>query len=134
MSRADGVLVVSLAYKWFDMIASGDKLEEYRGGNWASRILSDKTLAEVWWQKEGFDDPNDFHGYHTLRAQRAYSGVWLERKIQRIRWGTPRPEWSGETVSGSCFVIELAPELLPPAVNRAEGHGGTAMLGGFEKT
>lgn len=31
MSRADGVLVVVLNRKWFDMIEAGEKLEEYRG-------------------------------------------------------------------------------------------------------
>lgn len=36
MSRADGILVVSLTHKWFDMIASGEKLEEWE----ASRATS----------------------------------------------------------------------------------------------
>jgi len=124
MSRVDGVLVVSLTHKWFDMIASGEKLEEYRGGNWTTRLLSSGTLAsvydelcggtvedpnKVWWGDGNFKNATDFHPYHTFRAQRAYSGVWLERKIRKIRWGKPRPEWSGETVTGDCFVIELDP-------------------------
>lgn len=33
----------------------------------------------------------------------------LTRKIKRIRWGQPRPEWSGDTVTGACFIIELEP-------------------------
>jgi len=120
MSRADGVLVVSLTYRWFDMIASGEKLEEYRGKDWRERLLSDTAFQDadgVPQCKDGFcaeavlmgPDWHDFHPYHTLRAQRAYTGVWLERKIRRIRWGTPRPEWSGGTVSGPCFVIEIEP-------------------------
>ena len=112
MSRADGVLVVSLTYRWFDMIASGEKLEEYRGVHWADRLMSDKFLYNCC---VGYPDSlvgadgDDFHPYHTLRAQRAYTGLWLERKILRIRWGNPRPEWSGGTVTGECFVIELEP-------------------------
>ena len=120
MSRADGVLVVSLTHKWFDMIASGEKLEEYRGKNWWKRLLSDSAFHDsdgVPQCKDEFyaeavlmgPDWHDFHQYQTLRAQRAYSGVWLERKIRRIRWGKPRPEWSGETVNGDCFIIELDP-------------------------
>ena len=110
MSRADGILVISLAFRWWDMIQSGEKLEEYRGAGWADRLIS----AEV--RKD--PHPDDLHHpwggfyvpYHTLRAQRAYTGVWLERKIRRIRWGTPRPEWSGGLVPASdCFVIELEP-------------------------
>ena len=44
MSRADGVLRVVLAGRWFDMIESGEKLEEYRNGSeyWANRLLSDR--------------------------------------------------------------------------------------------
>lgn len=115
MSRADGVLVVSLTHKWFDMIASGEKLEEYRGKNWWVRLSKYTgcaadliTLDGCLKSSQGLR-PFDFHPYHTLRAQRAYSGVWLERKIRRIRWGKPRPEWSGETVAGDCFIIELDP-------------------------
>jgi hypothetical protein len=99
MSRANGVLVVSLTYKWWDMIASGEKLEEYRGENWIDRLLTGIVPK---------DHPNaTFAPYHTLRAQRGYTGVWLERKIKRIRWGPPRPEWAGDTVTGDCFIIEL---------------------------
>jgi len=112
MSRADGVLVVSLTFRWWDMIESGEKLEEYRGVAWADRVLSGKflfynTLPYPLVLTQVRD--SDFHVYHTLRAQRGYTGVWLERKIRRIRWGTPRPEWSGDTVTGECFVIELEP-------------------------
>ena len=39
MSRADGVLRVVLTGKWFDMIESGEKLEEYQGKHWAKRLL-----------------------------------------------------------------------------------------------
>ena len=114
MSRADGILVVSLTYSWWDMIESGEKLEEYRSynlaengvdspGSWFAKLCTVPYLHP--WHKE-----QQFTPYHTLRAQRAYTGVWLERKIRRIRWGTPRPEWSGGTITGECFVIELEPK------------------------
>ena len=120
MSRADGVLVVSLTYRWFDMIERGEKLEEYRRRKWETRLLTESGiksldvfcpklapgLGVVEWSSE---IKSDFRPYHTLRAQRAYTGVWLERKIRRIRWGKPRPEWSGDTVTGPCFIIELEP-------------------------
>lgn len=112
MSRVDGVLVVSLTHKWFDMIARGEKLEEYRGAHWAGRLLTEcgKMLRR---NDVGFGELSVVHGdferYTVFRAQRAYSGVWLERKIKCVRWGKPRPEWSGETVTGDCFIIELDP-------------------------
>ena len=96
MSRADGVLTVVLTRRWFDMIESGEKLEEYRGDHWATRL---------------FGKPGHWHPYHTLRAFDGYrkGRRVLERKIRCIRRGTPRPEWSGDTVTGECFVIELYP-------------------------
>ena len=103
MSRADGVLRVVLTGKWFDMIESGEKLEEYRGAHWGKKLL------------DGFAPAHHlvaiFRPYHTLVASRGYTSRTLTRKINRIRWGKPRPEWSGDTVTGECFIIELeAPE------------------------
>jgi len=109
MSRADGVLRVVLTGKWFDMIESGEKLEEYRGEHWKRRLLqrwaADNRMCSEW--REGYD----FRDFHTLVASRGYTSRTLTRKITRIRWGAPRPEWSGDTVTGECFIIELeAPE------------------------
>lgn len=99
MSRADGVLRVVLTGRWFDMIDRGEKLEEYREGSayWAERLVAGMYT----------DGQMYFYPYHTLVASRGYTKRTLTRKIKRIRWGTPRPEWSGDTVTGECFVIEL---------------------------
>lgn len=100
MSRADGVLRVVLTGRWFDMIERGKKLEEYREGSsyWLGRLLRDGCT----WAASA-----EIFPYHTLVASRGYTKRTLTRKIKRIRWGTPRPEWSGDTVTGECFVIEL---------------------------
>lgn len=110
VSRQDGILRVVLTGKWFDTIECGEKLEEYRHSHWAPRLLSERgkilrrnnvefrQLSEV---------RGDFASYHTLVASRGYTSRILTRKIKRIRWGAPRPEWSGDTVTGDCFVIEL---------------------------
>ena len=110
MSRADGVLRVVLTGKWFDMVESGEKMEEYRGAHWAEKLVSGRfkngtTLP--WSVTIPTLKPSDFHPYHTLVASRGYTSRTLTRKIKRIRWGTPRPEWSDDTVTGDCFVIEL---------------------------
>jgi hypothetical protein len=102
------------------MIESGEKLEEYRGDSatWCSRLLTQegwrvlrtgKPDEELDWLDNSckYNTTSHFHKYEIFRAQRGYTGVWLERKIKRIRWGTPRPEWSGDTVTGPCFIIEL---------------------------
>lgn len=102
MSRADGVLRVVLTGKWFDMIERGEKLEEYREGSahWTERLVAGMYT----------DGQMRFCHYHTLVASRGYTSRTLTRKINRIRWGTPRPEWSGDTVTGECFIIELEPK------------------------
>lgn len=99
MSRKDGVLRVVLTGKWFDMIEIGEKLEEYREGSiyWMKRLLCGSYT----------NCSTDIFPYHTLVASRGYTPRTLTRKIKRIRWGTPRPEWSGDTVTGDCFIIEL---------------------------
>lgn len=99
MSRSDGVLRVVLTGKWFDMIERGEKREEYREGSpyWAERLITGMYQ----------DSSMDIFQYHTLVASRGYTSRTLTRKIRRIRWGTPRPEWSGDTVTGECFIIEL---------------------------
>jgi hypothetical protein len=106
VSRADGILRVVLTGKWFDMIESGEKLEEYRESHWAGRLLQE-YVREQWPRPLWAFAPSDYEPYHTLIASRGYTSRTLTRKIKRIRWGMPRPEWSGDTVKGDCFVIEL---------------------------
>ena len=103
MSRADGVLRVVLTGKWFDMIESGEKMEEYRGRHWAKRLM-----LTPW--RHPASPLAMYVPYHTLVASRGYTSRTLTRKIKRIRWGSPRPEWSGDTVTGDCFIIELEKE------------------------
>jgi len=130
MSRADGVLRVVLTGKWFDMIERGEKVEEYRkdSNTWCSRLLTQKgweilrtgrpeeDLEWLEWSEfaPGYHFVSGachFRKFHTLVASRGYTSRTLTRKIKRIRWGAPRPEWSGDTVTGDCFIIELeAPE------------------------
>lgn len=107
MSRADGVLRVVLTGKWFDMIESGEKLEEYRGGHWENKLLT--TAGRNFAMAYGYDklEPQHFHPYRFLEVSRGYTHHALLRPIKRIRWGKPRPEWSGDTVTGECFIIEL---------------------------
>lgn len=118
MSRADRVLRVVLTGKWFDMIERGEKLEEYREAHWCHRLMThDGCIAiarglELEHRKQPWRlDASHFIPYHTLVASRGYTSRTLTRKIKCIRWGKPRPEWSGDTVTGACFIIELeAPE------------------------
>ena len=114
MSRKDGVLRVVLTGKWFDMIESGEKLEEYRGAHWCHRLMTHEGCIAIA-RGLGLEhikqpwglDPSHFIPYRALVASRGYTSRTLTRKIKRIRWGRPRPEWSGDTVTGDCFIIEF---------------------------
>lgn len=117
MGRQDGILRVVLTGKWFDMIERGEKLEEYREGSayWAQRLLDEDARAFLVDESGNCEGVQSVHSdrifqYHTLVASRGYTARTLTRKIRRIRWGTLRPEWSGDTVTGDCFVIELEDE------------------------
>ena len=107
MSRADGVLRVVLTGKWFDMIERGEKLEEYRGAHWEPKLLT--TAGRNFAAARGYFqlEPQHFYPYAFLEASRGYTHHTLLRRIKRIRFGTPRPEWSGDAVTGECFIIEL---------------------------
>lgn len=119
MSRADGVLRVVLTGKWFDMIECGEKREEYRTDSnaWCSRLLTQKGWEILrtgrpeddldWLDTSRTFSTMHFRMFHTVIASRGSTARTLTRKIRRIRWGLPRPEWSGDTVTGPCFVIEL---------------------------
>ena len=116
MSRKDGILDLVVKAAPFRDLKSGVKREEYRGSQWAKKILSERgailrrNLVEF---RELSEVRGDFFPYHTARISLGYAHdrESFTRKIKHIRWGKPRPEWSGDTVTGECFIIELeAPE------------------------
>jgi len=138
MSRADRILVVVLKAQPFRDIEAGVKLEEYRGANWAKRILSSACYHMLWrhkirpdampWQKaENPTSRHDFHPYHTLRAFLGYAKdrPMIERPITHIDWGLPNPTWTYGIVSpGECFRIHLEPKTTQICV----GSSGAGML------
>ena len=117
MSRKDGILDLVVKAAPFCDLESGAKLEEYRGSQWAKKILSERgailrrNLVEF---RELSEVRGDFFPYHTARISLGYAHnrESFTRKIKRIRWGKPNPAWTYGIVSaGECFIIELeAPE------------------------
>ena len=80
-----------LDYKWFDMIATGEKQEEYREMTdyWKKRI----------WKKRGEIDSVCFH--------RGYSPVTITRRVSAIVQDAGREEWGAEPLT-LYYVIKLA--------------------------
>lgn len=116
MSRKDGILDLVVKTAPFRDLKSGEKPEEYRvdapgKSRWRKRLLTE--IAFDLRANHELREDFDFHPYHTTRISLGYAHdrESFTRKIKRIRWGKPRPEWSGDTVTGECFIIELeAPE------------------------
>lgn len=109
MSRKDGVLDLVVKRLPFYGLRSGFKPEEYRGGNWAPKLLvngSSKLLTTDPYLLL----PEDFIPYHTARISLGYmpGRESIMRAIKRIRWGKPNPDWCyGIITVESCFIIEV---------------------------
>jgi len=84
------ILHLTLKKKWFDMIVSGEKREEYREIKpyWIKRL-----------EGKHFDIIRAYNGYHKGRPT-------FDIECKGIRKGIPRPEWF-YGVPELVFVIEL---------------------------
>ena len=79
MAKDNKTLHLVLKRKWWDMIASGEKKEEYRDANhyWAIRLLERQNR----WYSQNIDYPNDFIDWLSFRlahndiAFRSYENV-----------------------------------------------------------
>lgn len=118
------VLNLTLKKKWFDMIASGEKKEEYREIKpyWIKRLLCDletehgytyegasNLLKDVFGY--GYTDKDltfEFQRYHSIRFRNGYSKDAPEILIEckGIEVGNAKPEWS-DNWQGNVFIIKL---------------------------
>jgi hypothetical protein len=89
------VLHLTLKKKWFDMIASGEKKEEYREIKpyWAKRFLSHENML------------NPFF-FVLFRNGYAKDAPEIMLECKGIEISTAKPEWS-DNWQGEVFVIKL---------------------------
>lgn len=90
-------------HKWFDMIASGEKLEEYRAFKpyWTKRLYGIKTLdtkSMMQTKPIAFDSITFHRGYTSTTIERVYKGLTVDMS---------RPEWSENGESKWCYVLLL---------------------------
>jgi len=124
------VLRLVLKREWFDMIASGEKREEYRTINpyWAKRLLAEEMTIQQWqevwlyyaiwnWETDWVfpDDLIRKFGDKKFDAVTFYMGYEKNRPSVTLRWqgceiGKGRPEW-GADPDKHYFVIKLG-EIL----------------------
>jgi len=127
MANQNNTLKLVLTHKWYDMIESGVKTEEYREVTryWGSRLID--NFEYRWKQLTGFYYSEDlnrrfhlelkmgirenirgFKPYTHVQFQRAYpkNPPRMTKAIKSIRIGTGKPELGAEP-NKLYFVIEL---------------------------
>lgn len=121
-------LQLTLKRQWFDLIQSGEKLEEYREikDYWCQRLLTSKEEIE-WgaWEEMINDWQSPFHRHNGPEELMKYFGVSFKNfdfvhfrngyqknapkmtlKIKGISTGAGKPEWGAEP-GKFYFVIKL---------------------------
>lgn len=95
------ILHLTLKKKWFDMIESGEKKEEYRELKeyWASRFLSHNTLLNP------FTHVHFKNGYSKIAPEMMFL-------INSIEIDKAKPGWS-DNWQGDVFVISLGKRIMP---------------------
>ena len=104
------VLHLTLKKKWFDMIASGEKKEEYREHKpyWVKRLMQPGEIKE-------FDMIHFKNGYGK-------HAPWILVKCLGIEFGPCKPEWS-DNAKGTHFIIKLGEILnLSPKLLTTKNH------------
>ena len=99
-------LTLPLKGKWFNMIKSGEKKEEYREitDYYRKRFFDgwDSVKANgIWWYNEKFEQYPTYKYFDTLVFTLGYPKAEdMERRLvfknPRIRIGEGRPEWGAE--------------------------------------
>ena len=108
VSSSCGTLHLNLHSKWFDMILSGIKKEEYREVKrfWICRLLANiEYLTDL----EGVQNVGArFKHYDFVEFKNGYSKTspMMIVECKGISVGKSRPEWS-EGFADDCFVISL---------------------------
>jgi hypothetical protein len=96
------ILRLTLKKKWFDMIASGEKKEEYR------------EIKPYWIKRMHFDlwdtKPFDFIIFKNGYSQQAPE---IKVECKGILIGKARPEWS-DNWEGEVFIIKLGEIITKP--------------------
>ena len=100
IEQGQNILVLTLKKKWFDMIASGEKREEYREikSYWEKR-LSDWMSNGYFLKHKDFDIVRFKNGY-------AKDAPTMDVECLRIIRGVGAPEW-GAVELKYYYVIEL---------------------------
>ena len=108
------ILILHIKKKWFVLILSGEKKEEYREVKpyWSKRLCDSWDAIGVRWnhQKERWD-------YKDFSAIEFRNGYDVAARRFRVKYngldvGTARPEWGGELFDDEVFRLQLG-DIIP---------------------
>ena len=110
------MLELILKRKWFDLIQSGEKKEEYRDitAYWCTRILTSpyhKTYGENMAESLPIGYYNSKHSKVRFRLGYGKNAPEMIFKISGVKVANPKPEWSMPNPTKS-FSIELGERIL----------------------
>lgn len=108
-NRTLNLLDLVLKGKWYDMIAHGNKRQEYREIKpyWTKRLTVENTT-----DKDGFiGNDFDFKDYTHVRFRRGYTKQSIVFKITDISVGRGNPDW-GAPLDKDVYIISLAEKPL----------------------
>lgn len=97
-----------LKHKWYDMIDSGVKTEEYRDITpyWIKRILGVDKISISGLLREAYE-----YDYTHVQFHRGYTNTTMIFKINYISVGIGKPEWgASERIT---FIIKLRERIAP---------------------
>lgn len=108
-------LYLVLTEKWYDMIESGEKKEEYRDFSmyWLRRLVDNSFYDQIASCVVG-NRPVPFKPYKEVIFQLAYpkNPPRMTFKIKCIRIGHPQPGWCPKEAEGhDKFIIELGERI-----------------------
>lgn len=113
------IIDLVLEYKWYDMIASGEKKEEYRKATlyWIRRTCPHKQMCHI--KKCTLPLQNSsLEVYDAIRFHRGYTRTNMLVEVNRLRFGeASHPEWGAP--SESCFIFELG-KIINQNINATE--------------
>lgn len=99
------ILYLILKDKWYDMIDSGKKKEEYREMKdyWYKRLTNFFECGPV---------PHQFKHFDVVQFRRGYAAdaPVMRFEIKTMTEGLPRPEWS-DGMKDNHFIIHLGKRL-----------------------
>lgn len=108
------VLILHIKKKWFDLILSGEKKEEYREIKpyWSARLCDSWDAIGVRWchQKERLD-------YKSFEVIEFRNGYGRDARRCRVKYngldtGPARPEWGGELFDDDVYRLRLG-DIIP---------------------